>query len=73
MTVLVKVFLHVILLDHYVLLQEVTPLLLTGYRQTLPVVEKLSNLFFISFIVMCLGGLVGELGCWLWDEVRVNI
>ena len=73
MTVLVEVFLHVFLLDDNVLLQELAPLLLPRGWQTLPLVEKLSCLFFISFIVMCLGGIVGELGCRLWDEVRVSI
>ena len=51
--------------------------LLRGGRETLPNVEKLSSLLFISFIVICLGSadlvVVGDLGCWLWYEVRMSV
>ena len=75
MTVLIEVFLHLILLDDYVLFQKMAPLLLARCRrQTLPLVDKLGGLFLISFIVLCLGGgLVGELGRWLGDEVCPNV
>ena len=75
MTVLIEVFLHLILLDDYVLLDYLAHMLLArGNRQTLPLVEKLGGLFFISFIVLCLGGgLVGKLGRWLGDEVCPNV
>ena len=75
MTVLIEVFLHLILFNDYVLLDYLAHLLFTrGRWQTLPLVEKLGGLFLISFVVLCLGGgLVGELGRRLGDEVCPDV